>query len=90
MVMCYPAVVVIRPGCDGDSDMIFVDSGLLNGDLATNDSSVSLPTSVFGDSSCMDVGVVVVIYDGVGPLLSTEELLPMCESPTAVLAYGKW
>lgn len=82
------AVVVIRPGCGSNGSDITVSSDILGGDP---DNFITLPASVFGpDSDCMEVGVVVVIYDGVGPLLSADNLLPTCESPTAALANGQW
>lgn len=54
------------------------------------DSAITLPPTVFGMSNCSNVGVVVVIYDGVGPLLSNDELLPTCIQPTEALVHGKW
>ena len=85
-------MVAIRPGCESTASNITVGTDLLGGDMPSQDSSsITLPTSVFGmDTDCENVGVVVVIYDGVGPLLSAEDLLPTCETPTAPLAHGQW
>lgn len=84
------AVVVLKPGCENTGN-ISVFSGELGGGQAANNSAISLPPSIFGNmSNCMNVGVIAVIYDGVGPLLSVEQLLPTCLPPTATLAHGKW
>lgn len=86
-------VAVVKPGCD-NTDIITINSSILLGNSATDDtvdSSISLAPTVFGNASdCNNVGVVVVIYDGIGPLLSGDELLPTCVQPTSALVHGKW
>lgn len=92
--MCA-AIVVVKPGC-GNTDNITVSSSELDESNtaapgSNADSSIFLPPSVFGmGSNCMDVGLIVVVTDGIGPLLSADNILPSCEPPTAVLAHGRW
>lgn len=89
----FAGVAVIKPGCDSTGD-ISVNSSILVGDSAADavvDSTITLPTTVFGmTSNCTNVGIVVVIYGGIGPLLSGDELLPICVQPTATLVHGRW
>lgn len=84
-------VAVIRPGCN-NTDAISVNSSIVDGisEDTVPDSTITLPPSVFGMADCTNVGVVVVIYDGIGPLLSGDELLPVCVQPTAALVHGRW
>lgn len=88
----YTGVAVIRPGCENRTD-ISVNSSIIAGNSAgaVVDSAITLPPTVFGMmSNCSNVGVVVVISDGIGPLLSSNEQLPTCLQPTEVLVHGKW
>ncbi len=88
--------MVVKPGC-GNTGNITVSSSELDGSRAASlpgggrDSSVTLPPSIFGmGSNCMDTGLVVVVTDGIGPLLSVDDILPACDPPTAQLAHGQW
>ncbi len=86
------AVVVIKPGC-GNNNSVTVSSDILEGEgMSRNDSFISLPPTAFVtmEGNCMDNGVVVVLYDGIGPLLSVGNLLPNCTPPTPPLANGQW
>jgi len=80
---------VIKLGCSN----ISINSSILMGsspdDIA--DTSIRLPATIFGTmSDCDDVGVIVVIYDGAGPLLSNETLIPECKQPPEPLVHGRW
>ena len=84
---------MIRPGCDSlrNDELVSVNSSILMGnDVA--DTSISLPATVFGVAmaDCADTGVVVVVYDGIGPLLSGDNLMLPCTPPTEILVHGSW
>lgn len=85
-------VAVIRPGCNSirNDELVSVNSSILMGnDVA--DTSISLPATVFGlaMANCADTGVVVVVYDGIGPLLSGDDLMLPCTPPTEILVHGR-
>ncbi len=93
-------VVVIKPGCEGIGNSISVNSSILTGDPATSGggggtavegSAISLPPAIFGTmTNCTDVGVIVVISDGIGPLLSRGDLERNCIQPIEPLVHGRW
>lgn len=95
--------MVIRPECtngtpDTDDESITISSSLLLSSQSTSNSTLDLPPTLFSDAlgtadfDCQDVGIVAVVYDGAGPLLSLEETVPLasCSPTEAPLAHGKW
>lgn len=99
----YPALVVIRPNCTSNEETVVSSSILaLNSGKtvnstqseSSNNDSITLPSSVYGHGSdCTAAGLVVVVYDGIGPLLSSDQLLPNnsnCSNLMPRLAHGQW
>ena len=83
--------MVVRPGCDSNNNITVSSAELDGNNMADSDSSITLPPSIFGaGSNCMEVGLIVVVTDGIGPLLSVDNVLPMCDPPTAPLTHGRW
>lgn len=79
------------PDCNQKNN-ITISSSLLKTPVAGGDSSLQLPFTVFsGEFECMEVGVIAVVYNGVGPLLNLDnELIPNCTSTPAPLVHGQW
>ena len=95
-------MIAVKPVCydNGTVEEIKVSSDILESTTEGSPSSLELPTSIFIDAlggqsyTCTDVGVVAVVYDGAGPLLSLDgnSLLPdtFCIPTDPPLAYGEW
>ena len=85
---------MIRPGCDRirNNELVSVNSSILMGGNNVADTSISLPATVFGVAmaDCADTGVVVVVYDGIGPLLSGDDVMLPCTPPTEIMVHGRW
>ncbi len=79
------------PDC-GKETNITISSSLLEAPVEGGDSSLQLPPTVFGDQyECTEVGVIAVVYNGVGPLLNIDDdLLPPCTPTLPPLVHGQW
>lgn len=79
------------PDCGREAN-ITISSSLLEAPVEGGDSSLQLPPTVFGDQyECTEVGVIAVIYNGVGPLLNIDnDLLPLCTPTLPPLVHGQW
>ena len=91
------AIVVTRPDCESRNQSIIISSNTLESNTHSEESTLVLPVTVFGDSleeDCRDVGVIAIVYGGAGPdLLSLqEEFIPTsnCTPTPAPLAHGQW
>ena len=78
-----------------------MSSTLLQSSVEGPASTLDLPSSLLSDAfqgeefECRDVGIVAVVYDGAGPLLSlggANSLLPDtgCDPTETRLAHGMW
>ena len=87
----HSALVVATPDCE-NAESITISSSLLEAPVLGGDSSLELPPTVFGtEYNCSEVGVIAVVYNGVGPLLNLDnELIPNCTSTPAPLVHGQW
>lgn len=91
------AIVVMRPDCAIRNESITISSSKLNAGSQTEESTLVLPISVFGDSleeNCEDVGVIAIVYGGAGPDLISrqDEFIPKsnCTPTPAPKAHGRW
>ncbi len=91
LTLLHAALVVITPNCETEGN-ITISSSLLESPVEGGDSSIQLPPTVFGEEfECTEVGVIAVIYNGVGPLLNIDnELLPGCTPTLPPLVHGQW
>ncbi|CAI8011605.1 Cadherin EGF LAG seven-pass G-type receptor 2 (Fragment) [Geodia barretti] len=80
------AMVLVRPNCQSEQSIPEFDGYDISSDLlgeapaAGSESTLSLPSSLFSDvfangsvADCSEVGVVSLVYGGIGPLLSLNE-----------------
>jgi hypothetical protein len=91
------AIVVMRPDCESRNQSITISSNTLDPNSQTGESMLVLPVSVFGESleeECEDVGVIAIVYGGVGPNLVSlqDEFIPKsnCTPTPAPKVYGQW
>ena len=100
LVSCHAAVLLLRPQChdNGSASLEAASSGYLEDSPAIN-STLVFPESLFmsvldqDNFTCAEVGVVAVVYNGAGALLSFDfefEDLQECMPTQAPLANGKW
>ena len=91
------AIVVMRPDCESRNESITISSNTLDPSSQNGESTLVLPVSVFGDSleeNCRDVGVIAIVYGGVGPDLISlqDEFIPKsnCTPTPAPKVHGQW
>ena len=91
------AIIVNRPDCESKNKSITVSSNTLDPNSQNGESTLVLPVSVFGDDlekNCGQVGVIAIVYGGVGPELISlqDEFIPKsnCTPSPAPKAHGQW